>query len=74
MAFSFTPAQIKATKDAKASEWAKFKKRFPGADTSQFRTEADFDEKGKAWAGVVYITGDKTKEVFDLTRRTTSQC
>ena len=58
MAFSFTPVQIKASKDARASEWAKFRKRFPGADTSCFRTEADFDEKGGAKADVLYITGD----------------
>ncbi|KAJ7381444.1 hypothetical protein OS493_001580 [Desmophyllum pertusum] len=59
-------ANERAVKVASDAAWAKFKKRFPGADTSErFRTEASFDENGKAWAGVVFITSDRTKEVFD---------
>ena len=53
-----------AVKVASDAAWAKFKKRFPRADTARFRTEASFDENGKVWAGV-FITSDGTKEVFD---------
>ena len=54
-----------AVKVASDTAWAKFEKHFPGADTSRFRTEASFDENGKFWASVVFITSNGTKEVFD---------
>lgn len=54
MAFSLTPAKSKAEKDLKDAAWAKFRRRFPGANSSRFSTESYFDKKGNVTVDLLY--------------------